>query len=268
MQGQHLATDPDPLDSFAPEPASAGIRLGPRAPIAEIAPRRTTDQDASRAAPSVAAAVVAKRVVLYAGVALAIGGTAWLASGMPASRTSAARISELLTEVRNTIDGTPPAAAAPAEPTRPAAPSKPRSIAVRKTRRETQPLVPRSVVPAGLAADLVPAMTPPAIDGESVAGSDTPGPIYSSADADVRPPELLTPQLPTPPSGPRIGAANQMELIVSAAGRVERVRLIAGPTRLPDVMLLSGAKMWRFKPAVKDGRAVQYRTVVTWVTNP
>jgi hypothetical protein len=90
-------------------------------------------------------------------------------------------------------------------------------------------------------------------------------PVYSSADLDVRPPLLLHPQLPPPlVDERRARMVNTMELVVSESGTVLQVRLIDGPRRMPDMMLLSGAKMWRFQPAVKDSEAVRYRTVVSW----
>ena len=55
---------------------------------------------------------------------------------------------------------------------------------------------------------------------------------------------------------------------MSERGDVMHVRLIDGPRRMPDMMLLSGAKMWRFQPAVKDGDPVRYRTVVSWLAGP
>jgi hypothetical protein len=61
---------------------------------------------------------------------------------------------------------------------------------------------------------------------------------------------------------------NIMELLISETGSVEQVRLIAGPSRLPDVMLLSGAKAWRFQPASRDGEAVRYRARVSWAGTP
>jgi hypothetical protein len=33
-------------------------------------------------------------------------------------------------------------------------------------------------------------------------------------------------------------------------------------------MLLSRAKLWKFSPAIRDGRPVRYRLVVTWLVNP
>ena len=57
---------------------------------------------------------------------------------------------------------------------------------------------------------------------------------------------------------------NRMELVIAPDGTVERVRLVNGPTRMPDMMLLSGAKLWKFTPAIRNGEAVRYRTTVTW----
>jgi len=92
--------------------------------------------------------------------------------------------------------------------------------------------------------------------------------IYSGQDADVEPPVLLHPQIPTNLMLAGESRLNIMELVVSETGSVERVRLVAGPSRLPDVMLLSGAKAWRFKPASRDGEAVRYRALVSWAGTP
>jgi hypothetical protein len=92
--------------------------------------------------------------------------------------------------------------------------------------------------------------------------------IYSDQDADVEPPVLLYPQIPTNLMLAGENRLNIMELVVSETGSVERVRLVAGPSRLPDVMLLSGAKAWRFKPASRDGEAVRYRALVSWAGTP
>jgi hypothetical protein len=95
-------------------------------------------------------------------------------------------------------------------------------------------------------------------------------PIYSKDDADVEPPALLFPQLTPLPAAPGTSPdlVNRMVVDVSADGTVERVQLIAGPSRLPDMMLLSGAKTWKFTPALKNGDPVRYRTVVSWAGLP
>jgi outer membrane biosynthesis protein TonB len=59
-----------------------------------------------------------------------------------------------------------------------------------------------------------------------------------------------------------------MVVIVSAEGTVERVQLVEGPARMPDMMMLSGVKTWRFTPAFKDGEPVRYRTVISWAALP
>jgi hypothetical protein len=92
--------------------------------------------------------------------------------------------------------------------------------------------------------------------------------IYSSRDADVEPPLLLYPQIPTNLMLAGENRLNIMELLISETGSVEQVRLVAGPSRLPDVMLLSGAKAWRFQPASREGEPVRYRALVSWAGTP
>jgi hypothetical protein len=131
--------------------------------------------------------------------------------------------------------------------------------------------------PAALNDQLVttattPEVVPPAPIARAAslpAGTAGASAIYSPADADVRPPVLLYPQLPQPLfTDARPASLNAMEVLVSELGTVEHVRLIAGPRRLPDVMLLSGAKTWRFSPAMKEETPVRYRAVLSWSGAP
>jgi hypothetical protein len=92
------------------------------------------------------------------------------------------------------------------------------------------------------------------------------GRVYTSEDADVQPPQMIYPSLP--PVLSTNGDVNQMEVVVSPQGLVERVRLISVARRMTDMMLLSGAKTWRFLPAVRDGQPVRYRITVTWSATP
>ena len=62
--------------------------------------------------------------------------------------------------------------------------------------------------------------------------------------------------------------ANVIELVVSASGEVEEVRMLAPVRRLPDVMQLSNAKAWRFEPALRAGAPVRYRLAVRWAATP
>lgn len=97
---------------------------------------------------------------------------------------------------------------------------------------------------------------------------DAEGIVYSSEDGDVLPAQLLTAQLP----GPTVAGAPTriilMEVIVSEHGTVERARLVSPARRMPDMMILSSAKVWTFSPALKDGRPVRYRLVLSWETSP
>ena len=93
-------------------------------------------------------------------------------------------------------------------------------------------------------------------------------PIYSSADQDVTPPEIRQPQMPAPLLSGVRAEVNTIELIISEAGTVERVRLLSRPRRMADMMLLSGAKNWSFAPASKDGQSVRYRLLLSWDATP
>ena len=61
---------------------------------------------------------------------------------------------------------------------------------------------------------------------------------------------------------------NTMELVVSRPGRVEQVRLLTPVKRMTDMLLLSGAKTWKFTPAMKEGQPVRYRTMFRWEATP
>jgi hypothetical protein len=92
--------------------------------------------------------------------------------------------------------------------------------------------------------------------------------IYSAQDRDVIPPQTSEP-LPAPTfSGAWTTRTNSMEVIVSETGTVERVRMLTPPQRMPDVLELSRAKVWKFTPAMKDGRPVRYRLLLKWEVNP
>ena len=111
---------------------------------------------------------------------------------------------------------------------------------------------------------------PPGVYEEQTELTPEPAPVYSSADNSVDPPVLLFPQLIPQVVGPGTSNStlNRMVVVVSAEGTVERVQLVEGPARLPDMMMLSGVKTWRFTPAFKDGEPVRYRTVISWSALP
>jgi hypothetical protein len=94
--------------------------------------------------------------------------------------------------------------------------------------------------------------------------------IYTSADEGINPPKMLYPQLPPPPLvvSTSNNNVNVMEIVIGDDGAVERVHLVSQPRRLTDMMLLSGAKSWKFAPASKDGLPVRYRMAFSWATTP
>jgi hypothetical protein len=94
--------------------------------------------------------------------------------------------------------------------------------------------------------------------------------IYTSADGGISPPKMLYPQLPPPPLviNESSNNVNVMEIIIGSDGGVETVKLVSPPRRLTDMMLLSGAKSWKFAPASKDGQPVRYRMAFSWATTP
>jgi hypothetical protein len=99
--------------------------------------------------------------------------------------------------------------------------------------------------------------------GVDDAGGDDPA-IYSPRSEGVASPIALRPQLPRelPPDVNR-SELSLIELIISPLGTVESVRLIGVPRNVHDSMLLSAAKAWVFRPAVKDGVPVRYRKTVS-----
>jgi TonB family protein len=119
---------------------------------------------------------------------------------------------------------------------------------------ETPPAPPQHV-------DEVIWLSPPPDDGTASLRA------FSAADADVRPPVAVRPKLPSePPPGVRVESLTRLEVLVSAAGEVDSVRIVSGPRDALDSMMLSAVKAWRFQPATKDGRPVAYRQLV-WLTN-
>ena len=167
------------------------------------------------------------------------------------------------------------AAAAPAPPA--TAPAKP---AARRTSSRagtavpptTLPVIPVEIVPDE--PEIVPAplqartaIVPVSNASMRPAAVSAPLPsteIYSDADPDVVPARLLEKQTGGPVLRGVQADMNTMELVISPQGRVEQVRLMSVTKRMTDMLLLSGAKTWKFAPALRNGQPVRYRTLVSW----
>ena len=130
--------------------------------------------------------------------------------------------------------------------------------------------------PAGLPVQTQPAETPEAAGTQSAAPAagipdapDAPrkepdvlaaAEVFSAEDPLVAPPHLVRPQLPTiSRSGARVEDLPELEILVSATGGVENVRLISRGTEPNSAMMLSAVKAWFFQPATRDGQPVRYR---------
>ena len=53
-----------------------------------------------------------------------------------------------------------------------------------------------------------------------------------------------------------------VEVVVSIAGTVESAKFVTRPLNVHESMLLSAVKTWRFRPAMRNGRAIRYRLMV------
>jgi hypothetical protein len=110
-------------------------------------------------------------------------------------------------------------------------------------------------------------VTTPPVTGEppmSVAtATDLRTIVYTAADDDVMPAILIRPLLPaTPPPDVPPSQIGTLELVVNEQGDVERVRLISPSNRYHERMLVAHAKTWKFRPAIREGRPVKFRTMV------
>jgi hypothetical protein len=95
--------------------------------------------------------------------------------------------------------------------------------------------------------------------------------VYGADDRDVTPPTIIEQKLP-PWSPPfkllqQRTYTGQIRLIVGEDGRVEAAEIIQPSFPLYDDQLLRSAKLWRYQPALKGDRAVQYRRVIEYVLN-
>ncbi len=218
-------------------------------------------------------------------IGIAIGG--WWATTRPAGKRVLTETKELVSKavaatvdtVRSGLGGrtgaqvnaeAAPVAASPAVAVKHAAAAAPRPIRPDRSlaRNGLAPLAGDAPFAAPEASpsqqvDEVIWLDPPPADGTAGAVARA----YSPLDVDVRPPVAVRPKLPSePPPGVPLEALTRLEVLVSASGEVEAIKILAGPRNALDGMMLSAVKAWQFQPATKDGRPVPYRHVV-WLTN-
>lgn len=96
--------------------------------------------------------------------------------------------------------------------------------------------------------------------------------IYSADDRDVVAPaevEWRFPSwLPHTDALRRATLTGLLEIVVDASGAVESAVLVRPLSPQYDASLVAAAKSWRFRPAIRDGRAVRFRKQIQIVLEP
>jgi hypothetical protein len=259
---QAPSVEPAPPAESASAPAAAGTATGQAASAGATAP-------AANGSPG------------------APGGTAASTSGAaptppPSSATSAQGERSLLDRatdaVRSAVNSlTGPSSPAPAVSTTPNASKEAKMAAAPKPQPRRQ-ATSKAVVPAATpvpeaAASPAPAVVAPTPERVPVPISIEPAPagplaeeeieVFTAADSTVTPAVIVRPVLPKePPPGVPPEKIGTIDIIVDEQGDVLRVKLISPGNRYHERMLVSAAKMWKFRPAYKDGRPVRYKARV------
>ena len=88
--------------------------------------------------------------------------------------------------------------------------------------------------------------------------------IYTLADLGVTPPAALSRQLPIAmPPGVSRQMLGTIEMVIDREGQVEAVRLHTPLNRYHERMIVSAAKAWRYKPALRNGKPVRFSLLVS-----
>jgi hypothetical protein len=88
--------------------------------------------------------------------------------------------------------------------------------------------------------------------------------VYTRADAGVVPPRPLSRQFPaTTPFGVPPHRVGTLEMVIARDGTVEFVKLHTPLNRYHERMIVSAAKAWLYRPAMRAGKPVKFRLTVT-----
>jgi hypothetical protein len=88
--------------------------------------------------------------------------------------------------------------------------------------------------------------------------------VYTRADAGVVPPRPLSRQFPaTTPFGVPPHRVGTLEMVIAKDGTVEFVKLHTPLNRYHERMIVSAAKAWLYRPAMRAGKPVKFRLTVT-----
>lgn len=123
---------------------------------------------------------------------------------------------------------------------------------------------------AGFLELSVTAATPPPPPAPEPAPAPPPAPppvvvnrVYYVGDAGVIPPAIIRQELPRwPLNQPTPGGKGILEVVIDESGEVESAAMRQSVTKVYDTVLVAAAKMWRYRPATKDGQPVKFRKLV------
>lgn len=116
-----------------------------------------------------------------------------------------------------------------------------------------------------------PAVPPAAAPPRAEAPSPSQPIVYTAFAPGVTPPITAEQKLPPWTSGPFLRGRNfvwRLELVIDEAGAVQSATLIEPIWPPYDLVLLSAAKLWRYRPALKDGQPVRFRKVLDIQLDP
>jgi tetratricopeptide (TPR) repeat protein len=109
-----------------------------------------------------------------------------------------------------------------------------------------------------------------AVPRGTAASSADPAPsIFDARDANVVPPVIEQQGIsrwfgavPRPRPGTNLGS---IEVVIDESGAVTAATIRASVSQFYDTVLLESARLWRYQPATRQGRAVKYRRVIAVV---
>lgn len=124
------------------------------------------------------------------------------------------------------------------------------------------------VLAAGFLDLAAAAAAPPAPPKPEPVAAPPPAPepprVYSSDDADVRPPVVVRQELPRVPAliAQQTRSRGLLELVIDEQGRVAAMTMRTSLHPMYDSLLLTAARDWRYRPATQNGKPVKYRKLI------
>ena len=88
---------------------------------------------------------------------------------------------------------------------------------------------------------------------------------FDSTDANVAPPVSIRQEIPIWPAPTSVSTPfmGELEVVIDATGNVREARLTRPIHPAYDPLVLGSASNWKYRPAIKNGKPVPYRKVIT-----